>query len=55
MLRPSFIPRIRGAVMVLTAGGAWSVFCLPLIAGAACAEVVFSDPLTATEVAAVKA
>ncbi len=39
MLRPSFIPRIRGVVTVLTAGGAWSVFGLLLIAGAACAEV----------------
>ena len=55
MLRPSFIPRIRGAVMVLTAGGAWSVFGLLLITGAACAEVVSSDPLTASEVTAVKA
>ena len=55
MLRPSFIPRIRGAVVVLTAGGARSVFGVPLIAGAACAEVVSSDPLTASEVAAVKA
>ena len=54
MLRPSFIPRIRGAVMVLTAGGAWSVFGLLLIAGAACAEVVSSDPLSASEVAAIK-
>ena len=55
MLRPSFISRIRGAVMVLTAGGAWSAFGLLLITGAACAEVVSSDPLTASEVAAVKA
>ena len=55
MLRPSFIPRIRGAVMVLTAGGAVSVFGLLLIVGAACAEVVFSDSFTASEIAAVKA
>ncbi len=55
MLRPSFIPRIRGAVMVLTAGGAVSVFGLLLIAGAACAEMVSSDPFTASEIAAVKA
>ena len=55
MLRPSFIPRIRGAVMVLTAGGAWSVFGLLLIACAACAEMVSSDPFTASEIAAVKA
>ena len=54
MLRPSFIPRIRGAVVVLTAGGAWSVFGLLLFAGSACAEVVSSDPLTASEVAAIK-
>ena len=55
MLRPSFIPRIRSAVVVLTAGGAWSVFGLLLIAGWVCAEVVSSDPFTASEVAAVKA
>ena len=54
MLRPSFIPRIRGAVVVLTAGGAWSVFGLLLIAGVACAELATSDPFTASEVAAVK-
>ena len=55
MPRPWFIPRIRGAVVVLTAGGARPVFGLLLIAGVACAEVVPSDPLTALEVAAVKA
>ena len=54
MPRPWFIPRIRGAVTVLTAGGARSVFGLLLIAGVACAEVVSSDPLTASEVAAIK-
>ena len=55
MLRPSFIPSIRGAVVVLTAGGAWSVFGLLLIACAACAELATSEPLTASEVDAVKA
>ena len=49
------ISRMRGAVVVLTAGGARPVFGLLLIACAACAEVVPSDPLTALEVAAVKA
>ena len=55
MPRPWFIPRIRGAAMVLTAGGALSVFGLLLIAGVACAEVVSSDPMTASEVDSVKA
>ena len=55
MLWPSFTPRIGGAVTVLKAGAALSVFGLLFIAGAACAELVSSDPLTATEVAAVKA
>ena len=54
MLRPWFIPRISSAVTVLTAGGAWSVFGLLLIVGAACAEMVSSDPLITSEVAAVK-
>ena len=55
MLRPWFIPRIHGAFTVLTAGGSLSVFGLLIIVGAACAEVVSSDPLTASEVAAIKA
>ena len=55
MLRPWFIPSIRGAVTALRAGGAVSVFGLLLIMGVACAELVSSDPLTASEVAAVKA
>ena len=46
------ISRMRGAVVVLTAGGARPVFGLLLIA---CAEVATSDPLTTLEVAAVKA
>ena len=54
MLRPWFIPRIRGAVTVLAAGGARPVFGLLLIAGVACAEVVSSDPFTASEVAAIR-
>ena len=54
MPRPWFIPRISGAVVVLTAGGARSVFGLLLIVGVACAEVVSSDPLSASEVAAIK-
>ena len=49
------ISRMRGAVVVLTAGGTRPVFGLLLIVCAACAEVVPSDPLTALEVAAVKA
>ena len=54
MLRPWFIPSIRGAVTALRAGGARPVFGLLLIASVACAEVVSSDPLTASEVAAIK-
>ena len=55
MLRSWFIPRLRGAVTVMAPCAAVSVFGLLLIAGAACAELVSSDPLTASEVAAVKA
>ena len=55
MLRPSFIPSIRGAVTALRAGGARPVFGLLLIACAACAELATSEPLTASEVAAVRA
>ena len=54
MLRPWFIPSIRGAVTALRAGSARSVFGLLLIAGVACADVVSSAPLTASEVAAIK-
>ena len=55
MLRSWFIPRIRGTVTVVAPCAAVSVLGLLLIAGAACAELVSSDPLTASEVAAVKA
>ncbi len=55
MLGPWFILRIRGAVVVLMVGCAVSVFGLLLISGTACAEVATSEPLTTSEVAAVKA